>query len=76
MGSDSLKPTRCYICEKESCKGDCKKCLKRLAGECKEFYIYHTYRDSKRNIVWYGVCRECDKPFASVPDGTEEHLEN
>lgn len=36
--NSSARPTCCYVCNKKACQGDCKKCSKRLAGECKELY--------------------------------------
>ncbi len=50
----SAKADRCHICGKVACAGDCKKCPKRLAGECEEVYI------AKRiDGVYRWVCSKC-----------------
>lgn len=60
MASDPLKPTRCFLCGALPCQGNCKKCPKRLKGECYELWRYDTYREGD-NIIWFAICPACSK---------------
>lgn len=58
MGSGGYRPQGCTRCGKVACKGDCAKCPKRLAGECKELY-FPVPVEQDGGTYYEAWCKEC-----------------
>ena len=58
MAGSEARATRCKICQKKACRGECKKCPLRVQGECKNYFIPVAENVGKQ-ILWDWVCADC-----------------